>query len=66
MQYSKTAFGINDAVTLDPKDPNIFQLGQRVGFTEHDQYQVMELYGCKGTVNTRRKFQNFICNMTTT
>ncbi|XP_065683248.1 meprin A subunit beta-like isoform X1 [Hydra vulgaris] len=48
MQYSKTAFGINDSVTLDPKLPGIFQLGQRVGFTEHDQYQAMQLYRCQG------------------
>jgi len=53
MQYSKTAFGVNDSVTLDPKKKDVFQLGQRVGFTYHDQYQVMELYQCNGT--TTRK-----------
>ena len=48
MQYSKTAFGINDSITLDPKYPNVFQLGQRVGFTESDQEQAMKLYQCNG------------------
>lgn len=48
MQYSKTSFGINDSITLDPKDPNVFQLGQRLGFTERDQYQAMALYQCNG------------------
>jgi len=48
MQYSKTAFGINDSLTLDPLQKDIFQLGQRVGFTKDDQYQAMELYRCNG------------------
>lgn len=48
MQYSKRAFGINDSVTLDPKHLDIFQLGQRVGFTESDQEQAMKLYQCNG------------------
>ena len=48
MQYSKKAFGINDSITLDPKQKDVFQLGQRVGFTESDQYQAMKLYRCDG------------------
>jgi len=48
MQYSKTAFGHNDSVTLDPIKKDVFQLGQRVGFTESDQYQAMKLYRCDG------------------
>lgn len=53
MQYSKTSFGINDSITLDPKDPNVFQLGQRLGFTERDQYQAMALYQCNGKCDLR-------------
>ena len=48
MQYSKTAFGINGSVTMDPKDPGVFQLGQRVGFTETDSVQANMLYRCNG------------------
>lgn len=48
MQYSKTAFGVNDTITLDPIQQGVFQLGQRVGFTHSDQQQAMGLYRCKG------------------
>ena len=48
MQYSKKAFGINGTITLDPTQKDIFQLGQRVGFTESDQHQAMTLYRCDG------------------
>ena len=48
MQYSKTAFGINGSVTMDPKRSGVFQLGQRVGFTVIDAFQANELYRCKG------------------
>ena len=55
MQYSKTAFGVNDTVTLDPIQQGVFQLGQRVGFTHSDQQQAMGLYRCQGNF--------FICCM---
>jgi len=54
MQYSKTAFGINGNVTMDPKQCGIFQLGQRVGFTQTDSKQAHMLYKCNG-VTTRPK-----------
>eukprot|EP00112_Aurelia_sp_Birch-Aquarium-sp1_P024327 Seg765.1 transcript_id=Seg765.1/GoldUCD/mRNA.D3Y31 product="Meprin A subunit beta" protein_id=Seg765.1/GoldUCD/D3Y31 len=54
MQYSKTAFGINGSVTMDPKNPGVFQLGQRVGFTQTDSVQANMLYRCNGTT-TRPK-----------
>lgn len=49
MQYSKTAFGINGSVTMDPIQPGIFQLGQRVGFSETDSVQAKLLYSCNGS-----------------
>ena len=48
MQYSKKAFGINGSVTMDPKQSGIFQLGQRVGFTDTDSFQANKLYRCNG------------------
>ena len=48
MQYSKTAFGINGSVTMDPIQSGVFQLGQRVGFTKTDSYQANMLYRCNG------------------
>ncbi|XP_065060870.1 meprin A subunit beta-like [Rhopilema esculentum] len=54
MQYSKTAFGINGSVTMDPIQSGVFQLGQRVGFTKTDSYQANTLYRCNGTT-TRPK-----------
>ena len=51
MQYSKTAFGINGNVTMDPKQCGVFQLGQRVGFTQTDSKQAHMLYKCNGTVD---------------
>lgn len=58
MQYSKTAFGANDSVTLDPKQKDIFQLGQRVGFTKSDQYQAMRLYRCNGETTRKAEVYN--------
>ncbi len=47
MQYSKTAFG-SGKVTMDPKLPGVFQLGQRVGFSDTDSIQANKLYRCEG------------------
>lgn len=61
MQYSKRSFGINDSVTLDPIQKDIFQLGQRVGFTKSDQYQAMKLYRCNGkTTRKAEVYERFV------
>lgn len=60
MQYSKKSFGVNDSVTLDPIKPDIFQLGQRVGFTDSDQFQAMKLYRCNGkTTRTHQIYERY-------
>ena len=56
MQYSKTAFGINGSVTMDPKQSGVFQLGQRVGFTKTDSIQANMLYRCNGMLKFLSRF----------
>jgi len=60
MQYSKGAFGIDGKVTLNPRKPGVFQLGQRVGFTKEDQFQAMGLYRCKGKTTRQPQEQKHV------